>query len=132
MRALGRGRLARATVIGVAVTTPVTLCALQLGHPEELLGGVLCVAAVLAASRGRVGWSAILLGLAIANKQWALLAVGPVLVALPSGRVRVLAVAGAIAACFYVPLVLASHGALGAALSGSGGSSIFQPWQLWW
>jgi len=32
---------------------PVTLYALQLGHPEELLGAVLCVAAVLTAQRGR-------------------------------------------------------------------------------
>ncbi len=106
MRALGHGRLARATALGLCVVNPVTLYALQLGHPEELLGAVLCVAAVLTAQRGQAGWSGLLLGLAIANKQWALLAVGPVLLALPAHRLRTLVLACAIAACFYVPLLL--------------------------
>lgn len=136
MRALGHSRLARAVVLGLCVANPVTLYALQLGHAEELLGAVLSVAAVVAAQRGRTGWSAVLLGLAIVNKQWALLAVAPVLMALPAHRVRALAIAGAIAAGFYAPLilpsVLAGHGAGAAALASSGGSTIFQPWQLWW
>jgi hypothetical protein len=140
MRALGHDRLARATAMGVCVANPVTLYALQLGHAEELLGAVLCVAAVLAAQRGRVGWSGVLLGLAIANKQWALLAVGPVLVALPAHRVRALLYAGAVAAAFYVPLLLPSivgtsgggTGSAGPAVAAAGGGTIFQPWQLWW
>ena len=140
MRALGHDRLARATAMAVCVANPVTLYALQLGHAEELLGAVLCVAAVLAAQNGRVGWSGVLLGLAIANKQWALLAVGPVLVALPAHRGRALLYAGAIAAAFYVPLLLpsivggsgAGAGSAGPAVAQTGGGTIFQPWQLWW
>ena len=137
MRALGHSRLARATALGLCVVNPVTLYALQLGHPEELLGAVLCVAAVLTAQRGQAGWSGLLLGLAIVNKQWALLAIGPVLIALPAHRWRAIAIAGAVAVCFYVPLLLpayvghtASSGT--AAVTDSGSGTIFQPWQLWW
>ena len=78
-------RLARGVALGLCVANPLTLRALEIGHPEELLGAVLCVAAVLLAARDRPLWAGLLLGLAIANKQWALLAVGPVLLALPDG-----------------------------------------------
>jgi len=141
MRALGRGRLARATAFGLCVGSPVTLYALQYGHAEELLGAVLCVVAVLTAQRGAWAWSALALGLAIANKQWAVLAIGPVLVALPAHRWRTLAFAGMIAACFYIPLLapawLAHTGSGGGAgattvFASSSAGSIFQPWQLWW
>jgi hypothetical protein len=137
MRAFGVGRLARATALGLCVVNPVTLYALQDGHPEELLGAVLCVAAVLAALRGRAGWTGVLLGLAIVNKQWALLAIGPVLVALPAHRWRTMAVAGTIAVGFYLPLLLPAYithsaGSGTAAVVQSSSGTVFQPWQLWW
>jgi hypothetical protein len=137
MRAIGVGRLARATALGLCVVNPVTLYALQDGHPEELLGAVLCVAAVLAALRGRTGWTGVLLGLAIVNKQWALLAIGPVLVALPAHRWRTMAVAGTIAVGFYLPLLLPTYvthstGSGTAAVVQSSSGTVFQPWQLWW
>jgi len=135
MRALGHTRLARATAMALCVANPVTYYALQYGHAEELLGAVLCVGAVITAQRGRAGWSGVLLGLAIANKQWALLAVGPVLIALPDRRVRAAAIAGAIAAAFYAPLLVAgylNHGTGAAAAATDSGGQIFQPWQLWW
>jgi hypothetical protein len=136
MRALGHSRLARATALGLCVVNPVTLYALQYGHAEELLGAVLCVAAVLSAQRGHANWSGILLGLAIVNKQWALLAIGPVLVALPAHRWRAIAVAGTIAVCFYLPLLLPAyigHGSpSGTAAIANSSTTIFQPWQLWW
>src|SRR6202035_2924123 len=94
--------------------TPVTLYALQDGHPEELLGAVLCVAAVLAAQRRHAGWAGLLLRLALLNQEWALLAIAPVLVALPAYRWRTLALAGTIAVGFYLPLLLpaaVTHGA---------------------
>ena len=136
MRALGHDRLARATAMGLCVANPVTLYALQLGHAEELLGAVLCVAAVLAAQRGRAGWSGVLLGLAIANKQWALLAIGPVLVALPGapraraalrGRDRGGLLRAAAAAEPRRPSRPAAP-----RVAQTGGGTIFQPWQLWW
>src|SRR5580692_9592738 len=74
--------LACAVALGICVANPLTLRALELGHPEELLGGALCVAAILLAAHERPLWAGLALGLAIANKEWALLAVGPVLVAL--------------------------------------------------
>jgi hypothetical protein len=138
MRALGHGTLARATVLGLCIANPVTLYALQDGHAEELLGAVLCVAAVLAAQRGRAGWSGLLLGAAIVNKQWALLAIGPVLVALPAHRWRATATATTVAVCFYVPLWLPAYGihtsagSSGGAFASSSAGNIFQPWQLWW
>ena len=71
----GRGAL--------CLVNPLTWEAIRLGHPEELLGGALCVGAVLAALRGRTLPAAVLLGLALATKQWAVIAVLPVLAAAP-------------------------------------------------
>src|SRR3984957_15698010 len=44
-------RLARGVALGLCVANPLTLSALEVGHPEELLGGVLCIAVVLLAAR---------------------------------------------------------------------------------
>jgi Glycosyltransferase family 87 len=135
MRAQGHGRLARAVALGLCVANPLTLSALEVGHPEELLGACLCVAAVLCAGRDRPLWAGLLLGLAIANKEWALLAVGPVLLALPAKyRLRCLASASAVAAAVLLPLMLSSSGgfAASAGATASTSSTIFQPWQIWW
>jgi len=134
LRELGASLLARWVTLGLCAANPITMYACIVGHPEELLGAVLCVAAVLAAQRGRVVWAGVLLGLAIVNKEWALLAVGPVLVALPAGRWRALVIAGGIAAVFYAPLIAAqvsAHSA-GATLSVRTTGGIFQPWEVWW
>ena len=82
------------TVVCLCAVNPITLRALDIGHPEELLGAVLSAGAVLAALRGRSTLAGVLLGLAVANKAWALLAVGPVLLALQADRGRALAIAG--------------------------------------
>jgi hypothetical protein len=134
LRDAGASRLARWTALGLCAANPITMYACEIGHPEELLGGVLCVVAVLAAQRGRWVWAALALGLAIANKEWALLAVGPVLLALPAHRWRALVTAGATAAVFYLPLLIAQLGSHGAftSLSASSTGGIFQPWQIWW
>jgi hypothetical protein len=134
MRAQGRPRLARAIALGVCVANPLTLRALELGHPEDLLGGVLCVAAVLLALRGRPLWAGLVLGAAIANKEWALLAVGPVLLALPSRRALCLAGGAAVTGVVLAPLALVGSGGFLAAARGTAAppSTIFQPWQVWW
>ena len=85
---------------------------------------------MLAAVRGRSTLAAILLGLAVANKAWALLAVGPVLLALQADRRRVLVVAGGIATAFMLPLLLGGASAPPVATADTG--AIFQPWQVWW
>jgi len=141
MRFQGRSTLARAVALGVCVANPITLRALELGHPEELLGGCLCVAAVLLAAssadgRDRSLPAGVLLGLAVANKDWALVAAGPVLLALPAGhRKRCLLAAGSTAVAVLAPLALVSSGGFAsntAAAATPTASVIFKPWQLWW
>ncbi|MHB8241709.1 MAG: glycosyltransferase 87 family protein [Solirubrobacteraceae bacterium] len=135
MRSVGRSNLAKAVALAVCVANPITLRALELGHPEELLGGCMCVAAVLLAARDRPLASGIVLGLAIANKEWALLAAGPVLLALPRGRARGVCLAGTFvsAAAVLAPLALSSGGfAAKTAATASPPSEIFQPWQVFW
>jgi hypothetical protein len=134
LRAQGRPALTRALALGLCVANPLTLSALELGHPEELLGAVLCVAAVVLAQRGRPVWAGLVLGIAIASKQWAILALGPVLIALPSRRLLCAAIAGAVTAAVLAPLVLVGSGGFLAATraTASTSSTIFQPWQAWW
>ncbi len=136
MRRRGCPPLARAVALGLCVANPLTLSALEYGHPEELLGAALCVGAVILAGRGRGRplLAGLLLGAAIANKEWALLAVGPVILALPRGRVLCALVAAGVAAAVLAPLALVQSGGF-LAVSGSTAapsSSIFQPWQVWW
>src|SRR3954471_10037742 len=133
MRASGHPLLSRATVLGLCAAGPIAERALEIGHPEELLGGVLCVAAVLAASGRRVTWAGVLLGLAIATKAWALLAVAPVVLAVPGRAWRTLAIAAVVTAVVMAPLA-AAHPQQFAAKSGgmAGTGTIFQPWQAWW
>ncbi|HWF35843.1 MAG TPA: glycosyltransferase 87 family protein [Solirubrobacteraceae bacterium] len=134
MRGLGRGRSAMALALVLCVANPITLPALEIGHPEELLGAVLSVAAVLLAMSGRPVWSGIALGLAIANKEWALVVTGPVLLALPDRRPRALLTAVGVAAAFAAPFLLAGSGGFttGVKAATVNQSPIFQPWQAWW
>jgi Glycosyltransferase family 87 len=135
MRIESRSRLARAVALGICVANPLTLRALELGHPEELLGACMCVGAVLLASHNRPVLAGALLGLAIANKEWALLAIGPVLLALPpKRRLGYLALAGAFAAAILLPLTLVSSSGFVMSARGIAAppATIFQPWQMWW
>ncbi|HEX2162065.1 MAG TPA: glycosyltransferase 87 family protein [Thermoleophilaceae bacterium] len=121
---------------GLAVINPLTFQALHWGHPEELLAGALCVGAVLAAMRERALTAAVLLGLALATKQWALLAVLPVLLAAPSRRLTVALVAGAIAAALTLPLMLGDPGQFGSVARAAAGQDAIgtstTPWNVWW
>lgn len=140
MRGERRSRLARAVALALCVANPITLRALELGHPEELLGASLCVIAVLLAGQPSVGRkrstaAGVVLGLAIANKEWALLAVGPVLLALPAGRrLQCLAAAFVAATAVLAPLALSSSSGFVASARAAAAppTSIFQPWQVWW
>lgn len=134
MRHQRQSRLARGVALALCVANPLTLRALEVGHPEELLGGVLCVAAVLLAFRDRPVLAGLALGAAVANKEWALLAVGPVLLALPCRRVLCLAVAGSLTALVLAPLTLIGSSTFLASTKGTAtaASAIFQPWQIWW
>lgn len=130
----GSGVFARVCVLAVCVLNPISYQALAFGHPEELLGGALCVAGVLCAAADRPIWSGLLIGLAIGNKEWALVAVGPMLMALPSRRFISLAVCAVTAGLLVGPLVLAAPGGL----TGTTGrlatktGVTFHPFQIWW
>jgi hypothetical protein len=119
-------------VPALAMVTPASLLALRWGHPEELLGGVLCVAAVLLADR-RALWAGVALGLAIATKQWAILAVAPVLLAAhPGRRLRLLAAAIGVAELFTVPLFAANPSAFTHTTSEAAASAAYtNPESLW-
>jgi hypothetical protein len=93
------------------------------------------VGAALAAGARRPLGAGLLLGLAVANKPWAVLAIAPVVLMLPAGRLRALTAAATAAAVVLVPLLaLGSPGIAqsGAIAHGGGGGQIFQPWQVWW
>jgi hypothetical protein len=132
MRTLGRAKIARAAALMLCVANPMTLSALESGHPEELLGAVFCIAAVLAAIGNRPVWAGVLLGLAIANKEWALIAAGPVLMALPERRVRALLAAGTVVVAVLAPLAAAGRFGTQLHLAATPTASIFTPWQVWW
>ena len=134
MRARGRARGARSLALFLCVANPLTLPALENGHPEELLGAVLCVVAVLLALEDRAVWAGVVLGLAIANKEWALVAVGPVLLGLHHRRWLSLAVTGGVVAIVLAPLLAVRAGDFAASAGAVATQTgvIFQPWQLWW
>ena len=135
-RWMERRGASRATCIGTVafcMVNPLTWEALRLGHPEELLGAALCVAAVLAALRGHPGRTGVLLGLALATKQWALIAVLPALAAVPARRVRVVVVAGAVAAALTLPLVVGNlSGFTDATHQAAWGGQRVHPWNALW
>jgi hypothetical protein len=108
---------------------PLVLRALIDGHPEDVLASAAAVAAVLAARNGRPTAAALILVAAVAAKQWAILAVGPALLAAPFGHRRLALVAGAgilaviAGQMLFQPLARAN-------LTSTYGE--FHPHQIWW
>jgi hypothetical protein len=133
MERRGASLLACVATIVFTMVNPLTREALVLGHPEELLGGALCVGAVLAALRGHTTRAGLLLGLALATKQWALLAVLPVLAAAPAKRLRLVVLAGAVAAVLTLPLVAGNLSGFSenTRLAAWGGQGV-NPWNVLW
>jgi hypothetical protein len=134
----GIGWGSRINPIVLCIFNPIMLVAVLGGHPEEILGGVLCVAGVFLAADGRVGWSGLLIGLAVVNKPWALVAVPVALAAMPMDRRRGLWTIAATAGVVLIPVALVrAHGfsvaAAGTQLGTQTGGTIFNPPQLlWW
>jgi hypothetical protein len=131
-RALGAGTGAAWLALALTAANPLTLRALEIGHPEELLGGALCVAAGLAAVGRRPLLTGVLLGAAVANKPWAVVAVIPVLLMLPHGRWRALAWATGVGALLVAPMLAFGGGVTSTVTVARASGWIFQPWQLWW
>ena len=129
----GRSLLLAATIVALATLSPMSWHALADGHPEEILGAALCVAAVLTAADGRRPIvTGIVLGLALATKQWAILVLGPVLLAAPRKRPTIAAIGIAIAAAFALIPVLASDHSLVAPANIAGATRTIKPASIWW
>lgn len=138
MLALGRPALAATLVAVLVLVNPASLAAVHWGHPEDLLGAALCVGAALLALRGRWLTAGIALGLALATKQWAVVAIAPVLLAAPRRQVALGLVALALAAALTLPSLIvapAQMAAQGRALAD--GSAVanqapVDPVNVWW
>jgi len=102
----GAGRFAMALIVVLALVNPLVSDALYWGHPEELLTASLAIAAILAASEDRGLLTAVLAGLAIASKQWAVLVIVPAILLLERDRIRALVLSGAVAAAAWLPMVV--------------------------
>jgi hypothetical protein len=128
-----RSPLERLLVVVLPVAMTVLAGALYWGHPEEALGGALCVAAVVLASRGRGMAAGVVAGLAVATKGWALLALPVCFVALPPAARRrfALAAAGTIAAA-TAPLVLGDPDRFFAAQRVAAHPLKVSPFDVWW
>jgi hypothetical protein len=85
MRRRGLPLLSRAVTVGLCVLAAGVLDAVFFGHPEETLGASLCIGAVLLSGASRPTLAGVMLGFAIIDKPWGVLAIAPVVLASPAG-----------------------------------------------
>jgi hypothetical protein len=132
-RRKGASFVGQILLAGLCLVNPLTIEALRAGHPEEILTAALAVAAVASASEGKRARTALLLGLAVASKQWAVIAILPALMALPGGRLRVAVSAGAIVLALMLPGVVASpKNFLDVSGNAAATGRVVTPWSLWY
>lgn len=135
LAAAGRSGAERLALVATCLLSVALLRCLSLGHPEEALGGALCAGAVLLALGDRPVLAGLALGFAGAVKPWAVLAVAPVLFALPAWRSRAQAVAFAAlaAGAALAPFALADLTHFTATQRGAASAAVsFEPQQLFW
>jgi hypothetical protein len=111
------GRPGQLLIVALCMLNPLVTNALWLGHPEELLTSSLAVGCLLALCERRIALAAVLAGLAIATKQWALVLVCPVLLAAERERVRSALLMFGAGAAATLPMVLGNFAAFRYALS---------------
>ena len=129
----GRRFVDRASIAALFVLCPIFTIALQWGHPEDLMTIAGCVAAVLLAARGRIVWAGLVFGLAVATKQWALVAAAPVLLAMPRHRLRAALVGGGLFAALAAPAALIDPNAFVASLKSiASANSWVSATNVWW
>jgi hypothetical protein len=87
-RERGQPPLVQFVLAGLTLVSTPALKALTAGHPEEILGAVLVVAAAVAGLRGKPWIAGLLLALGLATKQWAVVAVVPVALTLSARDMR--------------------------------------------
>lgn len=135
MRHDGRPFIHRLVVVTLCVVNPVALRALHFGHPEEILGASLAIGGAVAAVYGRAGWMALLLGVAIANKQWALLVLLPAVLPVPWKDLRKpLAWLAGVALAIVVPILVTNPSAFVAVNRTQLDirTELVQPVSIWW
>lgn len=117
---------------GIAALNPLSISALSIGHPEELMTGALCVTAVAMAATDGIGFKAFgVLLLALATKQWALIAIGPFVAASACRGRDVLSLAG-LGALVVAGLTLLSPDGLNRQLQMIHSSDFLMPYNVWW
>jgi hypothetical protein len=132
-RRRGAGRATQILLPLLCLLNPVTFEAIRLGHPEEILTAALAVGAVAVASQGHGFRAGILLGLAIASKQWAVMALFPTLMALPSRQLRTAILAILIPAALMLPgMIAAPDSFFLAQTSAASGGRIGSIWSAWY
>jgi Glycosyltransferase family 87 len=100
---LGMQLLTALLILGL----PLWHNAVTLGHPDEFLTTGVTLGAVIAALSGRATTAAVLLGLALASKQWAILALPAVALAVPPAQARrTVAVTIAVYVALMVPMAI--------------------------
>ncbi len=102
----GQRPLVVLAIVAAIVVGPIAFKAIVWGHPEEFVGGAIAVAAVLAAGVRRPVLAAVLLGLAIATKQWGVFAAIPVFMLVPGRRRLVAAVTAAVIGVTVLPMFI--------------------------
>jgi hypothetical protein len=133
MRRRGVPLPARVGVVALYACSPALLDAVFYGHPEEPLGAALAVAAVLVAGTDRPLLAGGLLGAAIVNKPWGVLALAPVLLcAPPRQRIRVLLPAGALVGGWLLAAGLVDPARLWLSVHDTQASIVAHPQELWW
>jgi hypothetical protein len=123
----------QALIAVLTLLNPLTICAVQAGHPEEVLTAALAIGAVAVAIQGHGGRAGLLLGLAIASKQWAVIAVLPTLLVLPRGKLRSGAIGLGTVAALYLPSLIASPGSfMDVQGNAASGGSVATIWSVWY
>jgi hypothetical protein len=138
MRSRGQPLAGWLPVLALCGLAPLVTNTILDGHPEEALGGALCVAGVLLAADGRAMLAGLAVGLAIVNKQWGVLAIAPAVLALPAGggrwggRVRLLALAIALPSLQLLTAQLEAGAGQGALVGGAQQAGFAHAFDLWW
>ena len=129
----GAGNFTRALLALFCLVNPLAFEALKNGHPEEILTAALVVAAVASATERHTWRTAILLGLAVGSKQWAVIAVLPALLALSSRRLQTVFASAAVAFVLFLPGIVASPGSfLGVQQEAASTGHVVTPWSAWY
>ena len=132
LREAGEPPLARACAVGVCLLAPPVLDAIFFGHPDEPLGAALCVGAVLLAAARRPGAAGVVLGLALINKPWGVLAVPCILLCARQRRVLILVLAGSIGAMWVGAAWVSDPGHFAHTVFGASNSIVAHPVDIWW